>query len=185
MTVQYEELDFQNGQDAIAHLIDGKPDECRQKLIGYYHEGRGLGLDFNDAFDRASMLHHHVDHEFGMTPPEGFEVDNDPFAEAVLAEALDNNNVPQMKEETILLYRKYREWGMTIYYAGQSAISRAVTRANELEYNKLDREFYAEMDGVSHDAIEAYREARSKNLDPKSARVLADIALSKSLRGDE
>ena len=118
---------FTTKEEALAHISEGKPASCQDRLESHLLQGIGEGLDHNQAAERALVLHAHLDHGEGLT----YNVDPDfPYTTAdeiknAFAEVLMPLNFDGRAEERIDLVvetlDRYVAWGVTLEYASNLA----------------------------------------------------------------
>lgn len=130
---------FTTEEEAINYIAGDKVESCASALRTRFQDAidkDGI-TDLNLAAEKAVVLHAHLDHGAGLNVPENFPFTQDTEAETHLTTELMALNSDGRAEErvdlTIGLYRRYREWGVNIFFSGQAAVSQA-----ELEWNKLN-----------------------------------------------
>lgn len=121
---------FTTEVEALAEITAGKVESCATALTERFHDAVDSGItDLNLAAEKAVVLHAHLDHGAGLDVPEEFPFTQDAEAEDQLAKTLLEVNPDGRAEErvdlTVGLFRRYREWGVNIFFAGTAAYSQA------------------------------------------------------------
>ena len=117
---------FATKEEAVDHILKGKPETCQDRLESHFLQALGDGLDHNQAAERAVLLHAHKDHGQWV-------VDSDPdfpftTGEEVKQQYIDmlmGSNFDGRAEERIDLvtetFDRYLSWGVTLEAAADAA----------------------------------------------------------------
>ena len=121
---------FETEVEAIAEITDGKMESCASALRTRFEEAIDTGLtDLNLAAEKSMVLHAHLDHGAGLEIPEDFPFTLDAEAEThiinQLMEINDDGRAEERVELTIPIFRRYREWGVNVFFSGTAAINQA------------------------------------------------------------
>jgi hypothetical protein len=129
---------FTTEAEALAEITAGKGHACATALTNRFQDAVDSGiLDLNLAAEKAVLLHAHLDHGQGLDVPEDFPFTLDAEAEShIVGEIMSVNHDGRAEERadlTIDLYRKYRGWGVNIFFAGTAAFNQA-----QIEWEKTN-----------------------------------------------
>jgi hypothetical protein len=179
---------FTTEAEAIEAIAGDKVETCATALRTRFQDAVDSGItDLNLAAEKAVVLHAHLDHEAGLDVPEDFPFTLDDEAEThIISELLSLNQDDRAEERvdlTIPLYRRYREWGVNIFFSGTAAVSQAQREwdkqnpppdLNEDEFLKVvdTQDFDDDLRALIH---EVYTDERNAG---KSVRAAALSALS-------
>ena len=130
--------DFETEVEAIAEITAGKVESCATALRTRFEEAIDNGItDLNLAAEKAVVLHAHLDHGAGLDVPENFPFTLDAEVETHLTNEMMADNADGRAEEridlTLDLYRKYRKWGVNVFFSGTAAYRQA-----QIQWEKMN-----------------------------------------------
>lgn len=124
------EKQFTTEAEALAEITANKVESCATALRTRFQDAVDSGiLDLNLAAEKAVVLHAHLDHGAGLAVPENFPFTLDAEAETHIVGEIMNINHDGRAEEradlTVDLFRRYRGWGVNLFFAGTVAFNQA------------------------------------------------------------
>jgi len=180
---------FETEVEAIAEITKNNVEACASALRTRFEEAIDGGItDLNLAAEKAMVLHAHLDHGAGLEIPEDFPFTLDAEAEThiinQLMEINDDGRAEERVELTVPIFRRYREWGVNIPFAGTAAINQAqIQWENDNPPPDLDEDKFfgmleneALVDSVRELILKVYRDERERGKNVRTTAISAVTA---------
>jgi hypothetical protein len=165
---------FETEEQAIAYLTEDKDTSCTLDLTDRFLAARKEGLSLHQSAEKAQLLHSHDLHGHGKDVPPDFPYDTDEKAEAHITDGLlqanDDGRAQERVDLTLSIYRRYRSWGVNIFYAGSCATATAeyewyTTPGNDMKEDDV----YQQLSEITDEdlrkfATEVFEESRKEGL---------------------